>query len=71
MLKKGVITYKIEYPGISEDNVMFDLMPRRMEMSFKDDNYRTDIIAGMGLFKTSIISEADNNQLTPYSQNAQ
>jgi GLPGLI family protein len=43
---------------------MLDLMPKKMEMTFKDNNFRTDIIAGMGLFKTSIISENDKHQLT-------
>jgi GLPGLI family protein len=63
-IKEGVIIYNITYPSIPEDNVMLDLMPKKMEMSFCNNSYRTDIIAGMGLFKTSIISEAKKNQLT-------
>lgn len=63
-IKEGVIHYTISYPSISEDNVMLDLMPKKMETAFKDDSYRTDIIAGMGLFKTSIINEKGKNNLT-------
>lgn len=63
-IKEGVISYDITYPEISEDNVMLDLMPKKMETAFKDNSFRSDIIAGMGLFKTSIIWEMENETLT-------
>lgn len=43
---------------------MLEMMPRKMEMAFKDDNYRTDIIAGMGLFKSSIIFKKGDDKIT-------
>lgn len=60
---EGIIIYSIEYPEISPDNVMLELMPKKMEMQFKDHDFRNDIIAGMGLFRTSIISKKAENQL--------
>lgn len=60
----GVIVYKIEYPLIDEDNAMLDLMPKNMEMTISGNDYRTDIIAGMGLFKTSIISKGSQKNIT-------
>lgn len=60
----GIITYKIEYPSINEDNAMLDLMPKKMEMAISGEDYRTDIIAGMGLFKTSIISKGNQENIT-------
>ncbi|MEQ8624030.1 MAG: DUF4412 domain-containing protein [Vicingaceae bacterium] len=62
-LNKGVIEYSISYPSIAEDNYMLDLMPKKMETSFYKGNFRSDIVAGMGLFKTSIISEKESNKL--------
>ena len=62
-LEKGVIEYKISYPGIDPDNYMLDLMPKKMETSFYQGSFRSDIVAGMGLFKTSIICEKNNDQL--------
>ncbi len=62
-ISEGIIVYKIEYPEIDEDNVMLELMPKKMEMIFKEDDFRNDIMAGMGLFRTSIISEKSKNQL--------
>ena len=62
-LSEGVIEYKIEYPHIGEDHVMMDLLPQKMEMTFKDGEYRNEISAGMGLFKTSIIKEKENAKL--------
>ena len=63
-IKEGVIYYSIHYPSISEDNVMLDLMPKKMETTFKNNCYRSDIIAGMGLFKTSIIKGESQEELT-------
>jgi len=62
-LDKGVIEYSISYPSIPKDNYMLDLMPKKMETSFYKGNFRSDITAGMGLFKTSIISEKGNDKL--------
>jgi len=62
-IAKGVIEYKIDYPQIPEGNYLLDLMPNKMETTFIDGNFRSDIVAGMGLFKTSIISEKENEKL--------
>lgn len=63
-IREGIVYYSISYPSIPEDNVMLDLMPKKMEMAFKDNNYKSDIIAGMGLFKTSIICDPKEEKLT-------
>mgnify|MGYP000123007130 CR=1 FL=1 len=54
-MQEGVIHYRIEYPSIPADNYMLDLMPKEMTTSFSDGEFRSDISAGMGLFRTSII----------------
>lgn len=62
-IDEGKIEYDITYPNIPEDNVMLDLMPKNMRTTFVDNNYRSDIIAGMGIFKTSIIASAGEDKL--------
>lgn len=62
-IDEGVIEYKIEYPSISGDDVMMDLLPKKMETTFKDGEFRNEIIAGMGLFKTSIIRQGKSDKL--------
>lgn len=63
-ISEGIVIYKIEYPSIDSDNAMLDLMPKKMEMAISGEDYRTDIIAGMGLFKTSIISKGSQENIT-------
>lgn len=63
-IKEGAIEYSITYPSIPEDNYLIDVMPKQMEMTFKNGVYRSDIVAGMGLFKTSIISNKEGEMLT-------
>lgn len=62
-IDRGVIEYTISYPDIPKNNYMLDLMPKKMETSFYKGNFRSDIVAGMGLFKTSIICEEGRNEL--------
>lgn len=62
-LKEGIIEYRIEYPKLDKDHIMMDLLPKKMEMTFKNGEYRNEISAGMGLFKTAIIKENENQKL--------
>lgn len=62
-VKEGVIHYRIEYPSISEDNYMLDLMPKVMTTTFSKGEFRSDISAGMGLFRTSIICNKSQEKL--------
>ena len=62
-INEGKIEYDISYPNVPEDNVMLELMPKTMRTTFVDNNYRSDIIAGMGIFKTSIICKEGSEKL--------
>lgn len=62
-MSHGKIEYTITYPGIPADNFMLDVMPKKMETTFIDNSYRSDIIAGMGLVKTSIIFKEGDDKL--------
>jgi len=62
-IETGTIVYEITYPEIPKNSYMLDLLPQEMNTMFKNGSYRSDIIAGMGLFKTSIISLNDDEHL--------
>jgi hypothetical protein len=59
-IKEGVIEYTISYPDIPENSYMLDLLPKKMETAFSNGEFRNDIIAGMGIFKTSLIRLEEN-----------
>lgn len=43
---------------------MFDFMPKKMELVFKNNKYITNLSAGMGLFKTSFLVDKNENQFS-------
>ena len=59
-IEEGKIEYTISYPDIPSDSYMQDFLPKKAETYFNKYGYRTDIIAAMGLFKTSIIKDKEN-----------
>ncbi|MAY83731.1 MAG: hypothetical protein CMP59_06305 [Flavobacteriales bacterium] len=62
-LKEGVIEYKVSYPDLSDDHDMMDLLPKKMQCSFKKGEYRNEITAGMGLFKSAIVYQEGEKRL--------
>jgi len=61
---EGIILYKVTYPKMDKHNLMFDFMPDKMVMKFKDDKYTTDLSAGMGMFKTNFIVDKEANEFS-------
>jgi len=61
---EGIISYNVTYPKMDNSNFMFEFMPKKMELIFKDDKYITNLSAGMGLFKTSFIVDKDENEFS-------
>lgn len=61
---EGIISYKVTYPKMDKSNFMFEFMPKKMEMIFKNDKYMTNLSAGMGLFKTSFLVDKNENEFS-------
>lgn len=61
---QGIIAYKVSYPKMDKHNLMFDFMPKKMVLKFKDDKYKTTLSAGMGMFKTSFIVDQEEDQFS-------
>jgi hypothetical protein len=63
LIESGIIEYTISYPQIPEDSYLLDILPQKMETIFYEGSFRSDIVAGMGLIKTSIISKKGKDEL--------
>lgn len=63
-VNEGEIEFDVSYPKMSSDNFMIDVLPDKMVLTFQEDRYITEITAGMGMFRTNFMSDADNMELT-------
>jgi GLPGLI family protein len=61
---EGIIVYKVSYPKMDRKNFMYDFMPKKMILKFKDNRYKTSLSAGMGMFKTNFIIDPDEHQFS-------
>jgi GLPGLI family protein len=61
---QGIIAYKVSYPKMDKHNMMFDFMPKKMVMKFKEDKYKTTLSAGMGMFKTNFVINPEEEQFS-------
>ena len=61
---QGIIAYSVTYPKMDKHNLMFDFMPKKMVLKFKDNNYTTSLSAGMGMFKTNFIVNQEENEFS-------
>jgi hypothetical protein len=60
---EGVITYEITYPVPFEDKWMERLMPKEMEMQFKDGLLKTELSFAVGMIKIAFLSDQKNKKL--------
>ena len=49
---------------MDKKNFMLDFMPKKMTLKFKDNKYKTSLVAGMGMFKTNFIIDPDENEFS-------
>lgn len=63
-IEQGIIEFKIDYPTIAENDILLEFLPTQMEFIFKDNSYRNNIVAGMGLFSTSFINNQETKSIT-------
>lgn len=62
-IDEGIIVYNISYPIPFEDKWMERLMPKEMEMQFKDDKLKTELSFGLGMIKIAYLSDKKKEQL--------
>ncbi len=60
---EGEIVYTINYPFEDSTQLMFDMMPAEMNYYFDENHTKSEISAGMGLFKSAYITDLDKKSL--------
>jgi GLPGLI family protein len=62
-VSEGIITYDISYPRPIEDKWMETLMPKEMEMQFKNNKINTELTFGLGMIKIGYITNTEEKNL--------
>ncbi len=58
-LDEGVIEYALSFPEYDPDGIMGGMLPERTTVSFNDNKLVVELSAGMGIFRTAMISDND------------
>ena len=62
-VQEGEIEFEVSYPSLAEDHLMMDLLPKKMECTFSKGYFRNEITAGMGLFRSAIVYQEQDQHL--------
>lgn len=63
-VSEGIVEFDVSYPELDPSSVLADLLPTKMVMKFKDDKFVTDLSAGFGMFKMSIVNDGDEKEFS-------
>lgn len=63
-VSEGIVEFEVSYPELDPSSVLADLLPTKMVMKFKDDKFATDLSAGFGMFKMSIVNDGDEKEFS-------
>lgn len=63
-ISEGIIEFDITYPEADQNSLLAGLMPDKMIMKFKDDKIAYDMTGGLGMFKTTVISDPKKRTVT-------
>jgi len=55
-IDEGQIVFEITYPETEVGDVMASMLPSEMTLRFKDNKTAGELVAGMGIFQTSLIA---------------
>lgn len=59
-LSEGIIEYSISFPDMDPDGIMAGMLPDATTLKFKNGREVNELSAGMGVFKTTVLT--DNNE---------
>ena len=63
-ISEGMVEYAVSFPYSEEANVMESILPEKMTMKFKNNNYYTELSTYGGVFKTNFISNYEEQKFT-------
>ena len=62
-MSEGIIEYGVSYPKLDPNSVLIELLPTKMNLSFKEDMFKTDLTAGFGMFRMNVIVRNDDREV--------
>ena len=65
-ITQGIIEFNISYPYLDSNDLGLNILPKTMEMTFKDNTYKIESIGGMGFFVGGYISNNDKKEMDYY-----
>lgn len=54
---EGTIEYELTFPDQDPDDIMAGMLPERTVLSFSKDRQSTELSAGMGIFRTTLVTD--------------
>lgn len=58
-MKEGTIEYTLKFPDYDPEGIMTGMLPERTTLTFADGKQVAELSAGMGIFRTSMITDND------------
>jgi hypothetical protein len=58
-ITEGVIVYDVTYPELDSDNLMLEMLPNEMKMTFKDDKFKSQLKTGAGIVEMTVIANGE------------
>lgn len=57
-ISQGIIEYEVTYPDLDSNDIMLEMLPDKMVMTFKNDKFKSNMSAGAGLIEMGIMTDA-------------
>jgi len=55
--------YDVTYPELDSDNLMLEMLPNEMKMTFKDDKFKSQLKTGAGIVEMTVIANGEQKLL--------
>lgn len=62
-ITEGVIVYDVTYPELDSNNLMLEMLPDEMVLTFKDKKWHLELRTGVGIVEMSVIADGENKKL--------
>ena len=57
-ISQGITEYEVTYPDLDSNDIMLEMLPDKMVMTFKNDKFKSNMSAGAGLIEMGIMTDA-------------
>ncbi|MCB0794155.1 MAG: hypothetical protein KDB88_05415 [Flavobacteriales bacterium] len=62
-ISEGIIEYALSFPDYDPNGLMVGMLPERTTLTFGKDKQLAELSAGMGVFRTAIVSDNANQRM--------